>query len=123
MARRSSLSISVSQALKFYAQARMLAVDCEDLVSEMEAATVNVQSGFGSMMVYQEDESDSAGTIASGVLLNLAPAVYASGDYMSIVRADTVPRPITPTPFPSRTRPTRPCTSLPNRSCSNPFLR
>lgn len=40
------------------------------LVREMRSASQQVAGTFSELMVYQEDSSDSAGTILSGVLLN-----------------------------------------------------
>jgi len=47
------------------------------LVHEMGAASQEISSGLSDLMVYQESASDSAGTIAGGVLLNSAVVVAA----------------------------------------------
>lgn len=45
------------------------------LAHEMSKASMELEGGFSEMMVYQEDASDSAGTILGGVLLNSASVV------------------------------------------------
>ena len=40
------------------------------LVTSMRGASQQIQGAFSELMVYQEAEEDSVGTIASGVLLN-----------------------------------------------------
>lgn len=45
------------------------------LVHALAESTEHLQGGFSQMMVYREDEHDSAGTIARGVLLNAASVV------------------------------------------------
>ena len=40
------------------------------LVHEMKEASTQISGTFSDLMVYQEDASDSAGTILSGVLLS-----------------------------------------------------
>ena len=47
------------------------------LTNEMSRASVKVQAGFSEMLVYEESDSDSVGTILEGVLLNSVVVVFA----------------------------------------------